>query len=69
MRPGYGSRCTATSRPCAFAAAITAGSRWSSIEPHPHHELTTSSTPVAAISAIWRSSTARLELEYGPRIG
>ena len=40
------------SRPAACASRITSGSRRSSGEPQPHHEMTTSWTPAAAISRI-----------------
>lgn len=63
VRPGYGSICTATRRPRARAARITAGSLTSSSDPQPHHELTTSPIPAAAISAICRLSTAGSPLE------
>ena len=69
VRPEYGSTCAPTRRPCARAAAITAGSRASSSEPQPHHEVTTSPTPAPAISSICADTTRGSPLEYGPRSG
>ena len=69
VRSGYGSRWTATESPAACASWITSGSRRSSGEPHPHHELTTSWTPAAAISRICARTILGLELEYRPRAG
>ena len=64
VRPGYGSRWTATVEPCAaWAARMTSGSRRSSGEPQPHHDETTSWIPAPAISRIWAWTTRASELE------
>ena len=63
VRPGYGSRCTATASPAACASLTISGSRTSSADPQPHHDETTSCTPADAISRIWAWTTGTLELE------
>ncbi len=65
----YGSICTATSSFRASASRMTAGSRSSSGDPHPHHELTTSSTPAARISFICARSVLQSALEYDAASG
>ena len=64
VRPGYGSRCTATVEPCAMCRLDDrAAAAHPLSDPQPHHDETTSCTPAAAISRIWARTTGTLELE------